>query len=96
MKELLDHFDGFLENRMFSVEKQAQDRIKMFDENYRHLRDLLLTQCSETHLSELEDLLISNLSFNQSHHYRQGFFDGIKLLHYILTSSESSMTSENG
>lgn len=95
MKELLDHFDGFLENRMFCVEKQAQKRFNIFDENYQHLRSLLLTQCSETRLSELEDLLISNLSFYQSHYYRQGFYDGIKLFHHILTFSQDSISLEN-
>lgn len=94
MKELLDHFDSFLENRMYSVEKQTQNSLTIFDENYQHLRSLLLTQCSETRLSELEDLLISNLSFYQSHYYRQGFYDGIKLFHHILASSQDSMSSE--
>lgn len=95
MKELLDHFDGFLENRMYSVEKNAQKRMEKFDENYHHLRNLLLAQCSETQLSELEDLLISNLSFYQSHYYRQGFIDGFKLLHHLLTTSEENLQSES-
>ena len=95
MKELLEHFDGFLENRMFSVEKHAQKSIKTFDESYNELRNKILTQCSEAHLCEFEDLLISNLAFQHSHYYRQGFFDGFKLLHHILTTSDKNLQTDN-